>query len=254
MPDTRRTPSWLLKTPLAHRGLHQGTAIPENSRAAFERAIAAGYGIELDLRLTRDGEVVVFHDRELSRCCGVDARVLELSLDQLRNLRLFGSGECIPTLEECLALVRGRVPLLIELKRDAGMPFYEDRVLGILAQYDGPFAVQSFNPRTIRWFRTAAPDIPAGLLAGRAETPELSRAKRIALRFLLSIPYAKPAFISYELEGMPERFLRWVRGVTGLPFLFWTIQTEEALTRARAFDANVIFEEIAPMDNARSRR
>ena len=105
----------LLRADYAHRGLWN-EQIPENSLSAFARAVEAGYGIELDLRRTRDGRIVVFHDENLLRMCGVDARVRDLSLDELRQLRLKGSNETIPTFSEVLRLIGGRVPLMIEIK------------------------------------------------------------------------------------------------------------------------------------------
>ncbi|MCM2323893.1 MAG: glycerophosphodiester phosphodiesterase [Oligoflexia bacterium] len=238
--------SSLLQTPFAHRGLHHNPDCPENSLAAFEKTVEAGYGIELDLRVAKDGGIVVFHDRTLSRCCGVDALVRDRTAEELQSLRLFDGPARIPTFKEVLDLVSGRVPLLIEIKREQGSAAYEDRVLGELRDYRGAFAIQSFNPFSIAWFKREAPEVPCGLLSGRFEGSPLAWPKRLALKYLLPVPFVCPDFISYELEGMPMAYLAMARKVTGLPLLFWTIRSDEALRRARALGGNVIFENVRP--------
>ncbi|MBR2907166.1 MAG: glycerophosphodiester phosphodiesterase [Clostridia bacterium] len=148
----------------AHRGLH-GAGIPENSLTAFRAAIGKGYGIELDLQLSRDGRVMVFHDENLFRMTGVDRNLCELDADELRALRLKGTSEKIPYLTEVLALVRGRVPLLIELKGKSvtDMRLCE-KAEKLLRTYEGLWCVESFNPMQIRWWKKHRPDVVRGQL------------------------------------------------------------------------------------------
>lgn len=148
----------------AHRGLH-GAGIPENSLPAFSAAVERGYGIELDLQLSRDGSVMVFHDEELLRMTGVDRKLSELDAKELRALTLGETKEKIPYFSEVLSLVRGRVPLLIELKGTSvsDMRLCE-RVEKLLRDYDGAWCVESFNPMQLRWWKKHRPDVLRGQL------------------------------------------------------------------------------------------
>jgi len=143
--------SWLTRRPIAHRGLHDARdARPENSLAAFDRACALGFPAELDARLTRDREVVVFHDRALRRLTGAAGRVEDRRAADIRALRLLGTTERVPTLREVLDLVGGRVPLLVELKSSVLWPALERAALAALDGYAGDVAIQSFKRRTVR--------------------------------------------------------------------------------------------------------
>ena len=147
---------------IAHRGLH-GEAVPENSMAAFETAAQKGLAVELDVRLTKDGKLVVLHDSSLMRVCGVEGEVRDFTAEQLGAFRLNGSGEGIPMFREVLKRINGRVPLLIEIKNcDHGS--IEPRVRRILKSYKGSYAVQAFDPRTVLWFRLFAPSVCRGQL------------------------------------------------------------------------------------------
>jgi|GEM_PF-21394 len=166
----------------AHRGLFDNErGVPENSMAAFERAVAAGYAIELDVRMTADRQLVVFHDSNTRRMCGPKLKISRSTLPELRNLTLLGTGERIPRLVDVLDRVAGRVPLLIELKGPVfctgrqkaqweeehwlgGTGIPEALLVRALEKYRGPLAIESFNPLTLLWLQHNAPDIPRGLL------------------------------------------------------------------------------------------
>jgi glycerophosphoryl diester phosphodiesterase len=171
-----------VRTPIAHRGLHAAKdGRPENSLAAFDRACAHGFPAELDVRLTRDGEVVVFHDRTLRRLTGASGRVEDRAAAELRPLRLLGTDQRVPMLSEVLELVAGRVPLLIELKAGAPPTALERAVLVALDGYAGEVAIQSFKLRTVRALDRAEP--PDRDRVGRAlRVPRLSRRRRAAPR------------------------------------------------------------------------
>ena len=151
-----------MRTPIAHRGLHAAQdGRPENSLAAFARCCALGFPAELDVRLTRDGRVVVFHDRALKRLTGARGRVEDRDVGDLRRLRLLETSQRIPLLEEVLELVDGRVPLLLELKAGAPGTALEAAILEALRGYRGEVAIQSFALRTVRslkdWIATSPP-------------------------------------------------------------------------------------------------
>jgi len=152
----------------AHRGLHtKDKAVPENSLAAFTAAVDAGYGIELDIRLAADGEVVVFHDYTLLRMCGAPGRVADLTLAQLRELKLLDTDQGIPTLWETLYVVKGKVPLLVELKSGPQHKRLCEEAWKILRTYEGDVCIQSFDPRMVRWYKKHVPGLLRGQLAAR---------------------------------------------------------------------------------------
>ena len=160
---TRRADMAKYGKKFAHRGLWDAES-PENSLAAFRKAVDAGYGIEFDIHKTSDGKVVVFHDDTLIRMCGVDARVEDLTLAELRELRLLGTDQQIPTLEEMLALVDGRVPLLVELKGESVNTSLCPVADAILSHYKGDYIIESFNPLLVRWYKKNRPDVVRGQL------------------------------------------------------------------------------------------
>lgn len=186
----------------AHRGLHEkDQSIPENSLRAFERAAAAGYGIELDVQLSRDGQVVVFHDDTLNRICGVDARVDEKTYAELLELSLAGSEEDrIPLFTEVLKLVDGRGPMIVELKSGKRNKELCEKTYEILQKYRGDACVESFDPSIVAWFRFHAPEILRGQLAMRPERYETMKPwqKQLFGNCLCNV-LARPHFIAYEV-------------------------------------------------------
>jgi glycerophosphoryl diester phosphodiesterase len=243
----RAVPGWLTGTPVAHRGLH-GPGVPENSLAAFEAAIGAGFAIELDLQLSADGVAMAFHDDGLRRLTGRPGAFAAQTAAALGAMTLLGTAETIPSLAETLALVAGRTPLLIELKT-LGQPVgpLEAATWRELEAYDGPFAVQSFEPGSVAWFRRHAPRVCRGQISGLyQEDREGQGAWRCFLlrNLLLSAP-GRPDFIAYDVNGLGRLPVRLAR-LCGLPLLTWTVRTAEQLAQARALADNVIFEQIRP--------
>lgn len=242
-----KCPAWLLAQPIAHRGFHSGTAVPENSFAAARGAIERGYAIELDVQLTADGDVAVFHDFSLKRLTGVDNLVGQTRTGDLRKLRLLDTQEPIPLFSEILEMAWGKTPLLVEIKNEGPVGPLEMQVSKLIRGYRGDIAVQSFNPHTVRWFRTSQPDLPCGLLAASFnERDDMSTVRKAILRNALLAPYSRPHFISYELAALTG--IRWFAftQILRLPLLLWTIRNEQEARRARQFDANIIFEGFSP--------
>ena len=191
----------------AHRGLHtEDGSVPENSLAAFRRAVESGYGMELDVQLSRDGAVVVFHDDTLERVCGVPGRVDSYDLAQLRALRLGETEERIPLFSEVLSLVAGRQPLIVELKTGPHNAELCAKTCALLHAYDGPVCIESFDPRIVTWFRFHAPEFFRGQLAQLPEEYEksgMSRAKAFVLGHTLLNAAARPEFIAYRIGPRP---------------------------------------------------
>lgn len=233
--------SWLVKTPIAHRGLHTDE-IPENSLAAFENAIAHNYAIELDLRMTSDGTIVVFHDDNLGRMTGSSGYVNKTTISDIKKLRLNKTAHQIPTLEETLELVNGRTPLLIEIKNMNKMSI-EKNVWKVLSTYRGEYAIQSFNPYTLEWFKQNAPQVKRGQLSGFMKNADIGFLKRFALKRLWLNKVSDPNFIAYHVDDLPNRY---VRKHKDLPLLAWCVRTIEQKERALKFADNLIFENIDP--------
>ncbi len=237
-------PSWLVDTPLAHRGLHDA-ALPENTLPAFAAAREAGFGVELDVHLTRDGVPVVVHDRDLERLTGRAVRVDKLTTAELRDLPLLGSPELVPTLAEVLDVL-GSAPVMVECK-SLGLRVgrLERAVADLLASHAGPWCVAGFHPGTARWFRRHRPDVVRVLTAGPLEDLRLPGAVRRRLASLADLEAAAPHAVSYELAGLPTpRTDGWRAG--GGALLTWTVATADDLARARELADNVIFEVIRP--------
>ncbi len=236
--------TWLVETPIAHRGFHDKNN-PENSLAAFARAIEKGYAIELDVQLLADETVVVFHDDSLARMTGNDGYIKYLNKEDLKALSLKGTKETIPTLEEVLKFVDGRVPLLIEIKNKYKVGKLEQKVIDLLKNYKGKYAVQSFNPFSLGYFRQHAPQILRGQLAGYLKNEKsLSWISKFLLkRMRFNKKVSQPDFIAYEAAALPNRF---VRKYKNLPLLAWAIKSKEEYLKIVKYCDNIIFEKFDP--------
>lgn len=201
--------------PYAHRGLYGGE-IPENSLPAFRRAAERGIAIELDVQLSADGEVFVFHDYNLKRMCGKDVLLANTPADVLRNTRLSGTEYTIPTFAEVLSAVAGRVPLLIELKGENFDTALCPKVAALLDTYGGEWCVESFNPVLLCWFRKHRKNAVRGLLVTDLIKEKKSGSK--IANFALSAQWlnflCRPAFIAYDghYPGSVARKLNRARG------------------------------------------
>lgn len=209
---------------IAHRGLHRADrSVPENSLAAFRDAAENGYAIELDIHLTADDRVVVFHDDSLRRVCGVEQDVEALTWRELRDLRLDGTGEHIPMLSDVLAEVRGRVPIVVELKTSPRRRELCERTWELLRAYNGDYCIESFDPRIVRWWRLNAPGVLRGQLSctreqfGESATPvQAFFLSRLLCNFL-----GRPQFIAYGLDGRKPLLVRLVEKMGAMRFC-WT--------------------------------
>jgi len=235
--------SWLVCQPIAHRGLHD-KEIPENSLPAFENAINNGYAIELDVQMIADGTLVVFHDESLSRVTNNDGYLKFLNKSDLEILTLKGSKEKIPTFEETLKFINGRTPILIEIKNKSKVGDLEKKVIELLKDYKGEYAVESFNPYVLQYFEKHAPNILRGQLAGYLKKEKLPFFQKFALkRMLLNKHISKPNFIAYEAKVLPNRF---VRKFKNLPLIAWTVKSQNEYLKVVKYCDNVIFEDFEP--------
>ena len=243
-------PAAFLATPIAHRAYHDLAAgRPENSRAAIRAAIAAGYGIEIDLQLSRDGVPMVFHDETLERLTPRDGWLCDLTAAELADIPLTGGDEGIPTLAEVLALVAGRVPLLIELK-DQTLRMaetdgrLEQATAAALAAYQGPVAVMSFNPHCIAHMARLAPGLPRGLTTSAYDPTDWAPLPPDTCDRLRPIPdYDRvgACFISHEAADLTRPRVADL-AAQGAVILCWTFRSALAEAEARRIAQNVTFE------------
>lgn len=242
--------SALMEHYYAHRGLHDPKeGVPENSMAAFRRAVEGGYGIELDVQLSKDDIPVIFHDATLTRMCGVDKQVNELTLAQLKELRLAGTGEQIPTFREFLELVDGRVPLIVEIKMEKRNDRIPEEVNRLLSDYKGVYCIESFHPAALIWYRKHRPDVFRGQLCTNFNKENQNRSLPLFLlgKMLTNIA-ARPDFIAYNWLYRSDLSRKiCCRLYHALP-VAWTVRSQEELDICRKDFRLFIFEDFLPQD------
>lgn len=237
-----------LTIPIAHRGLH-GAGVPENSLAAAQAAIDAGYGIEMDIQPSADGIPMVFHDYDLERLIGDEAFIADIDAEDLAAMRLMDGEEAIPTLAQTLRLVEGRVPLLIEIKDQDGrlgdqIGDLHVHVADQLKGYEGPVAVMSFNPHIVKAFHAEAPDIPVGLTTcgfPAKHWPALDSETRMRMAAIDDFPDVGASFISHDRNDLNNPRVDALKA-QGVPILCWTVRSPEEEEDARRVADNITFE------------
>lgn len=241
-PAGRKPADTRLLTDYAHRGLH-GDGVPENALQAFEKAVQAGYGIELDVQLSSDGVVMVFHDYTLTRMTGREEKLCSLTSQELQSLSLAGTDQTIPTLSQVLELIDGRVPLLVELKGEDLNADLCPKVASLLKDYKGPYCVESFNPLLIKSVRKALPGVYCGQLYTNVCR---DKKKHSLLNMILSAMafnfLARPNFIAYNEKDRHTLPVRLACGLYGAPRFVWTVRTEQGVEAAHKAGEYPIFE------------
>lgn len=231
----------------AHRGLYDNKGdAPENSKKAFQRAIKANYGIELDVQLTKDKIPVVFHDESLERVCNIQGKISDYTFRELKQFRLYQSFERIPKLQEVLQLVDGNVPLIVEIKCETGKTEICQIVYDQLKQYEGLYCVESFHPFVVYWFRKNAPRVMRGQLSSDfAKEGD----KRFILRLLGNLLFnfwGKPDFIAYNCCYSYRVSRQLCKKFYHAYMVAWTIQSKEQLKKNEKEYDMFIFEGFLP--------
>lgn len=219
----------------AHRGLHDNKSdAPENSMKAFQKAVDAGYGIEFDVQLSKDKVPVVFHDETLNRMCGVDGKVWEYTLEELQQMKLADSDETIPTFADVLALIGGKVPLIIEYKLDVPSTEVCEIADPMLQNYNGIYCIESFHPFAVKWYRDHRPEVIRGQLSQDFSKIEKYKGKIVywALGNLLTNVLARPDFIAYNHKDA-QMFSRKVCSLMGALPVAYTIKSQEEYEKAK---------------------
>ncbi len=232
----------------AHRGLHNNEAgVPENSMSAFCKAVEAGFGIELDVQLSKDGIPVIFHDFTLDRMCGKPGKVKDYTYEELQTFSLAGTEEKIPTLEEFLAMVDGKVPLIVELKVEWTNVDVCPAVDRLLARYQGIYCIESFNPLALFWYRRHRNEIMRGQLSTDfRKDGNYRNLIYFLLTYLLTNAFTKPDFIAYNWRFRHKVSLLACRGLYRLPAAAWTVQSAQDLEAAKGRFDVFIFDSFCP--------
>lgn len=234
-------PAWLTERPIAHRGLHKkGTERVENTIPAIIAAMDAGYAIEVDVQLTKDLGVAVIHDRVLGRMTGIKGHLADMTLDEVTKIEITGSNSTIMSLQELLDLIKGKVPLFIELKvtRKDDPNALPAAMIDILRAYKGPLAVMSYQPLAIKYFKDYAPTIPRGLVIKAPLNPFMPR---FGLFPKHSCKIAQPIFVAHDIKSIPNSFTRYWKKNGGI-LLAWVVKNNKDQLRAAKYADQVIFE------------
>jgi len=225
--------NWLNKLPIAHRGLHSNANnIYENTKESFLAAVNENYAIECDVVLSKDHEVVVFHDENLKRLCNLDKNVSSLTMNELRNLKIYESSSNIISLDEMLHIVSAHVPIIIEIK-GRFTPFIEERIQEIIRSYKGPIALKTFNLKSVEWLIKFLPYVYKGLVID-------SNTNNFESILDLNID-----FVSCDIEFIESNLIDRVKK-KGLPIITWTVDNEDKKKKANLIADNIIFENIRP--------
>jgi len=225
--------NWLNKLPIAHRGLHSNANnIYENTKESFLAAVNENYAIECDVVLSKDHEVVVLHDENLKRLCNLDKNVSNLTMNELRSLKIYESNSNIISLDEMLHVVSAHVPIIIEIKGKF-TPFIEERIQEIIRSYRGPIALKTFNLKSVEWLIKFLPYVYKGLVID-------SNTNNFEAILDLNID-----FVSCDIEYIESNLVDRVKK-KGLPIITWTVDNEDKKKKANLIADNIIFENIRP--------
>jgi len=219
-----------LKRPIAHRGLHNNKNVIENTIESFELAMQYNYSIEFDIVLSKDGEVMVFHDYDLNRLAGLNKLIKNCTSNELRNIKLLGTNSVISSIDEVLYKINGKVPILIEIK-ESFHPHIEERLFEIIRSYEGEIAIQSFNTKSIRWFKKNAPFYKLGLVSNN---PELA---------VEEIDELGVDFLALDINILDSSIVKNIKNQK-FQILTWTVDTPEKYKKSQKLADNCIFEKI----------
>lgn len=245
--------AWLKNDLIAHRGLHQKDfSVVENSLTAFQKAIEHHFSIECDLNVLKDGTVVVFHDKDFKRLCGLDQKLCDVTYDDIKDLKLKDTNDHILTLKELLDFVDGKVNLLIELK-----PFGDKNLLcqnfyETIKDYKGTYAVFSFHPHIVSWFKKHHPQIIRGQITEFFKSDEKMKPyMKYLMKTLFFNHFSKPDFISYGIHDLPNKWADKAKKKE-LTVISYAARTQKELDDVRSRYDNVVFEFFIPKQKSES--
>ncbi len=238
---------WLKNNFIAHRGLYQqDQSIPENSKASYLLAMEKGYDIELDVNVLKDGTVVAFHDYDLKRLCKDDRKLSEVTYEEIKDMRLMHTEEKIMKFEDVLKLVDQKVNLLIELKPFSDVELLCSSLMNLLKTYQGNYAIFSFNPKAVMWFKKHHPEVIRGQIAEafKSET-RMNKITKYLLKSMFFNRFTKPDFISYGIYDLPNKTCDRVMK-KGVVVISYAARTQEAFNMVKKHYHNTVFEFFEP--------
>lgn len=255
-PQMNKRPSMkpFAKYDYAHRGLHNAEkGIPENSLKAFRLAAESGFGVELDVQLTADHQVVVIHDDNLQRVCGVDLNVRDLTYDQLQTYPLSGTEETIPTLQQALDAIGRRTPVIVELKHYNPVKTLCPLVWEILEKYTGLYCIESFQPLIVKWFKDNQPQVVRGQLMERLEkNDQLNKFEAFVGRNLLTNFLTRPNFEAYDYHNRSRASMWLAKNLLNMAEVSWTVKDPETYKKLKNKNCIVIFEGFEPFTEVKT--
>ena len=232
---------------ISHRGLFDREKIPENSMLAFDKALEKGYSIEIDVNMTQDGYIVVFHDNSLKRMTGIKNDITTMTLSEIKKLKLLGTENKIPTFEDVLLQVSGKVPILIEVKPNSKYKELMEKLINLLEKYNGKYSIQSFDPRIVYWLKKNMPQISRGQISSKNIREVKSRILKILLGKMVFNVITKPNFISYQYLSINEKFYKKQKN-KGREVIAWTLKNKEDYEKIRDYCDMVVFENESTID------
>jgi glycerophosphoryl diester phosphodiesterase len=239
--------TWLKKDLIAHRGLHTNDkSVPENSLLAYKKALERGYAIELDVNILKDHTIVCFHDKDLKRLTGDRRALKDVTYDDIKDLRLLGTDERIPRLSEVLGLVQGKVNLLIEIKPFGNIRKLIERLVQMLSDYKGHYAIFSFHPFVPYYLKRHYPMIVRGQITEYFKTnKKMTRIYKYLMKSLFFNRFSKPDFISYGMSDLPNKYATKAHQ-QGLTVISYAARTQRQLDFVKIHYDNVVFEFFEP--------
>lgn len=239
--------TWIKEDLIAHRGFHTlDKSVPENTLLAFQHAIDRGYGIEMDINVCKDGTVVVFHDPNLKRLCGKDISLSDVNYDEIKEEKILSSNETIPTLKKVLAFVGGRVPLLIELKPLGNNDLLCEQFMEDMKDYQGKWAMHSFHPNTVNWFKKHHPEVIRGQVTEYFRDDErMKKITKFLMKTMILNIFSKPDFINYGIHDMPNKYLDKAMK-KGIICIGYASRNQEEFDFVKKYYHNSVFEYFEP--------
>lgn len=241
--------TWIKERLIAHRGYHSlDRSVPENSMQAFSLAIERNYGIEMDINVLKDGTVVVFHDITLKRLTGIEGNLKNLNYEDIKDLTLFETEEKIPTLKSVLEFVDGRVPLLIELKPLGDRELLCQKFYETIKDYKGQFAIHSFNPGVVLWFKKHHPEIIRGQITEFFRSDmKMKQITKYLMKTMFFNRFTKPDFINYGIVDLPNKYCDKLHK-KGMCIISYASRTQAEFDMVKEHYDNSVFEFFTPRE------
>ena len=237
---------------IAHRGLFNNIDIPENTISSFKKAVQNNYGIELDVQITKDNKLVVFHDETLNRMCNKQGIINDYDYDTLKTFKLLNTNEIIPLFSDVLKVLKKDTPLIIEIKPEGRCIDALKGVIEMMKNYDGLYNIESFNPKVVRYLRKNNPEIIRGQLSYNYiidKNSKLNLFERFVLTNLLLNFFTRPDYVAYDCNNTKNISFRLISKLFKGECVAWTVKNQEQLEIIKPYYQQFIFDSFIPKNN-----